>query len=64
MVLSQDYACYHDALGPELLPFPPQRNYLRIHDEVLPYVREHGVTETQIETMLTANPRRLFEKTN
>ena len=63
MVLSQDYACYHDGLGPDVLPLLPQRNYLHIHDEVLPYAREHGVTETQIATMLTANPRRLFEKT-
>jgi phosphotriesterase-related protein len=64
MVLSQDYSCYLDALGPELLPLLPQWNYLHIHDEVLPYAREHGVTEEQISTMLTANPRRLFEKTD
>jgi phosphotriesterase-related protein len=38
-----------------------RRGYLHIHDEVLPYVREHGVTEAQIATMLIANPRRLFE---
>jgi predicted metal-dependent phosphotriesterase family hydrolase len=30
--------------------------------EVLPYAREHGVTEQQITTMLTANLRRFFEK--
>jgi phosphotriesterase-related protein len=29
---------------------------------VLPYAREHGVTEEQIATMLTANPRRFFER--
>jgi phosphotriesterase-related protein len=28
---------------------------------VLPYLREHGVTEEQIETMLVQNPRRYFE---
>jgi phosphotriesterase-related protein len=27
------------------------------------YARGHGVTEEQIATMLTANPRRFFEKT-
>jgi phosphotriesterase-related protein len=30
---------------------------------VLPYLREHGVTEQQIETMLVSNPRRYFENT-
>jgi phosphotriesterase-related protein len=64
MVLSQDYGCYVDALGPDVLALLPQWNYLHIHDEVLPYAREHGVTEEQISTMLTANPRRLFEKTD
>ena len=54
---------FHDALGPDVLPFLPQWHYLHIHNEVLPYAREHGVTETQIAIMLTANPRRLFEKT-
>jgi predicted metal-dependent phosphotriesterase family hydrolase len=27
----------------------------------LPYVRGHGVTDAQIETMLVADPRRYFE---
>jgi phosphotriesterase-related protein len=34
---------------------------LHIHDEVLPYAREHGVTEEQIAAMLIANPRGFFE---
>ena len=38
-----------------------QWNYLHIHDDVLPYVRERGVTEAQIETMLVDTPRRYFE---
>lgn len=29
--------------------------------DVLPYLREHGVTEDQIDTMLVANPRHYFE---
>ncbi len=61
MVLSQDAACYIDWIDPNVLPFLPQWHYLHIHDEVLPYAREHGVTEEQIATMLTANPRRFFE---
>jgi phosphotriesterase-related protein len=46
-----------------VLPFLPQWHYLHIQDEVLPYAREHGVTEEQIAIMLTANPRRLLGQT-
>ncbi|HEX2574858.1 MAG TPA: hypothetical protein VHK88_00825 [Aquihabitans sp.] len=64
MVLSQDAACYIDWIDPAVLPFLPQWHYLHIHDEVLPYLREHGVTEDQITTMLVDNPRRYFEGTS
>ena len=63
MVLSQDAACYIDWIDPNVLPFLPQWHYLHIQDEVLPYAREHGVTEEQIAIMLTANPRRLLGQT-
>jgi phosphotriesterase-related protein len=61
MMLSHDAACYTDWMDPKVLQLLPQWNYLHIHDKVLPYIREHGVTEEQIATMLTANPRRFFE---
>ena len=61
MVLSQDAACYIDWVDPAVMPLLPQWVYTHIHDEVLPYLREHGVTDEQIETMLVANPRRYFE---
>jgi phosphotriesterase-related protein len=61
MVLSQDAACYIDWVDPSLMPFLPQWHYLHIGEEVLPYIREHGVTQEQITTMLVGNPRRLFE---
>jgi predicted metal-dependent phosphotriesterase family hydrolase len=35
--------------------------YTHIHEEVLSYLREHGVTDEQIETMLVTNPRRYLE---
>jgi phosphotriesterase-related protein len=38
-----------------------QWNYLHIHDDVLPYISEQGVTEAQINTMLVETPRRYFE---
>jgi predicted metal-dependent phosphotriesterase family hydrolase len=37
-------------IDPNVLPFLPQWHYLHIHDEVLPYAREHGATEEQIVT--------------
>jgi phosphotriesterase-related protein len=40
-----------------------QWHYLHIHDDVLPYLRDHGVTEAQIDAMLIDTPRRYFENT-
>jgi phosphotriesterase-related protein len=63
MVLSHDAACYYDAVPPELAPMFPAWHYTHIHEEVLPYFRQEGVTDEQIETMLVVNPRRYFENT-
>ena len=46
---------------PRRCPFLPQWHYLHIEQDVLPYLRDHGVTEEQITTMLVDNPRRIFE---
>ena len=61
MVLAHDSNCYIDWLAPGVRDFLPQWNYLHIGQEVLPYLREHGVTDEQIDTMLVTNPRRIFE---
>jgi phosphotriesterase-related protein len=61
MVLSHDAACYIDWIDPNVLQFMPEWHYLHIHDDVLPYLREHGVTDDQIDQMLVGNPRRYFE---
>jgi phosphotriesterase-related protein len=61
MVLSQDASCYIDWLAPGVMDLLPQWHYTHIHDDVLPYLREHGVTDEQITTMLVDNPRRYFE---
>ena len=63
MVLSHDAACYIDWIDPQVIALMDKWNYLHIDDDVLPYLREHDVTEDQIETMLVANPRRYFENT-
>ena len=61
MVLAHDAACYIDWIDPNVRALLTQWNYLHIHDNVLPYLREHGVSEAQIDTMLVETPRRYFE---
>lgn len=61
MVLSHDAACYMDWVDPDAFAFLPQWHYLHIEQDVLPYLRDQGVTEEQITTMLVDNPRRIFE---
>jgi phosphotriesterase-related protein len=62
MVLSQDAACYIDWIDPNVLAVMDKWNYLHIHDDVLPYLRDHGVTDDQIDAMLVRVPRRYFEE--
>ena len=64
MVLSHDAACYIDWIDPNVIAVMTQWNYLHIHDEVLPYLRDHGVTDEQIDAMLISTPRRYFENTS
>ncbi|GGM72030.1 phosphotriesterase [Longimycelium tulufanense] len=61
MVLSHDTACYIDWFDPAYFRLAPQWHYLHLGEEVLPFVRERGVTEEQITTMLVDVPRRYFE---
>ncbi len=61
MVLAHDAACYIDWIDPNVLAMLTQWNYLHIQDDVLPYVREQGVSDAQIETMLVDTPRQYFE---
>jgi phosphotriesterase-related protein len=61
MVLSHDASCYIDWFPQELIPaFAPSWHYGHLFDDVLPTLRERGVTDDQIDTMLVANPRRYF----
>ncbi|MCW2642250.1 MAG: putative phosphotriesterase [Dactylosporangium sp.] len=61
MVLSHDASCYIDWIDPNVMAFLTQWNYLHIEKDVLPYLREHGVSDNQITTMLVDVPRRFFE---
>jgi phosphotriesterase-related protein len=61
MVLSHDASCYIDWFPQEVIPaFAPAWHYGHLFDDVLPALRERGVADDQIETMLVANPRRYF----
>jgi phosphotriesterase-related protein len=63
MVLSQDASCYIDWIDPNAFAALTQWHYLHIGNEVLPYLRDHGVTEDQLDAMLVGTPRRYFENT-
>jgi phosphotriesterase-related protein len=63
MVLSHDASCYLDWIPGEIPPSTmPHWHYLHISKDVLPALREAGVTEQQITTMLVDTPRRFFER--
>lgn len=62
MVLSHDAACFIDWLPEALVPQTmPNWHYLHIHNDVIPALKERGVTDDQLTTMLVDNPRRIFE---
>ncbi len=61
MVLSHDAACFMDWVPEELLPALPNWHYLHIHNDVIPALKDRGVTDEQLNTMLVDNPRRIFD---
>lgn len=62
MVLSHDASCYLDWIPGEIPPSTmPHWHYLHISRDVLPALREAGVTEAQIDTMLVDTPKQLLE---
>jgi len=63
MVLSQDASCFMDALPEAALPVMlPNWHYLHIHNDVIPALKQRGVTDEQIKAMLVDNPRKIFER--
>ncbi len=67
MVLAHDASCFIDWFDPDHTKtretLMPNWHYRHIHDDVLPALRERGVTEDQITQMLVDNPRRILEPT-
>ena len=63
MVLSQDASVYIDWLDREVVEAVlPKWNYNHITDDVIPALKERGVTEEQVDQMLVVNPREIFER--
>lgn len=65
IVLSHDASCYMDFFSGEetqamMAQAVPNWNYQHIPRDVLPALREAGVSDEQITTMMVDNPRRYF----
>jgi len=62
MVLSHDASCFIDWFPLEgLRRALPKWNYRHISEDVLPALRERGVSEADVQKMLVDNPRRYFQ---
>lgn len=62
MVLSHDASGHIEFFTTEQREtLTPNWQYTHIHNDVLPALRERGVTEEDIHHMLVDNPRRYFE---
>ena len=63
LVLSHDAACFNDWLPERDLPAVlPRWNYLHIHKDVIPALKQRDVTDEHIRIMMVDNPRSIFEK--
>jgi phosphotriesterase-related protein len=63
LVLAHDASCYIDWFSVEAREAAaPNWHYTHVHDDVLPALRNQGVTEQQITAMMQGNPRRYFTR--
>jgi phosphotriesterase-related protein len=63
MVLSHDASCYFGWVDPPLREkLVPNWHFNHIPDDVIPALKQAGVTEQQIQAMTVDNPRRIFER--
>jgi phosphotriesterase-related protein len=63
LVLSHDYSSFIDWFPEhDVAARFPNWGYLHIQQDVLPALRQRGVNDEQIHTMLVDNPRRIFER--
>jgi phosphotriesterase-related protein len=62
MVLSHDASCYVDWLPHEAFDLMPRWHYLHITKDVIPALKDRGVTDEQIDQMLIHNPKKVFDQ--
>jgi phosphotriesterase-related protein len=62
MVLSHDASCYIDWLPREAFELMPRWHYLHITKDVIPALKDRGVTDEQIDQMLIHNPKMVFDQ--
>ena len=63
MVLSHDASCHIDWFPADMMKDAvPNWHFRHISDDVLPALREAGVSDEQITQMTVENPRRIFEQ--
>ena len=64
MVLSHDASCFMDWFGPDFEGLrtvaTPNWHYEHISDDVLPMLRERGVSDADVDRMMVDNPKRYF----
>lgn len=61
IVLSHDASCHIDWFPPGVREqVAPEWHYTYIHEKIIPALRQVGVKDEQIQTMLVDNPRRYF----
>ena len=62
LVLSHDASCHIDWFDPDMLRGAvPNWHWMHISRDILPALRESGVTEEQIDVMLVEAPRRILD---
>lgn len=65
MVLSHDAMCYSDWFPEGVLPhIVPNWHYQHIHKDVIPALKQRGVTDAMINTMMIENPKNIFARQN
>ena len=60
MVLSHDYSCYLDWFPPGSLDDLTDWHYRHVSQDLVPYLRLHGVSDDQIDDMLVHTPARIL----
>ena len=61
MVLSPA-SCHLDWLPKEAFDVMPRWHYLHITQDVIPALKERGVTDEHIKQMMVDNPKKIFER--